>query len=71
MRGKCSFKVYCQEYDDAAHLSLRICISSIIKVLLEFFPTKWTKLLVLKIILNSELGVTLSPNDYYPKISLH
>lgn len=44
-----------------------------INVSLEFSSTKWTKLpfFVLKIILSSELGVTLFPADYCSNLSLH
>lgn len=65
--------MHCQEFDGVPYLSLGTFISSIIKVSLKCSFTKWTKLplFVLKIILSSELGVTLSPEDYCPNPFFH
>lgn len=73
MWRKGSFKIHCQEFNGIPHVSLGMCISSVIKVSLECSSTKWAKLpfSVLKIILSSELGATLFPDDYCPNLLLH
>lgn len=72
MWRKGSFNIQCQEFHDVSPFKPRD-VYFFIKVSLEFSSIKWTKspFFVPKIILGSELSVTVFPGDYCPNLSLH